>query len=242
LANLDGKIAIVVGGGSGLGRSVALAFAAEGAVVLVAARTQSAIDETVSMVNDIGGKALAVETDATIKSQVTKMVEVAIANFGRIDILVNCQRRNVIKPTVETTEEEWQGVVFSNMKSVYLTCQAVIPSMIKQGGGHIFNVSSRAGLWYPGGGTPPISIYKGAKLGMIGFSKALADENRKYNIKVNILAPGPMDTPTRWKETPDFDRNKVISPERVASLITLLASWPDTYMEEVIVPVSVNYP
>jgi NAD(P)-dependent dehydrogenase (short-subunit alcohol dehydrogenase family) len=240
MGGLDSKIAIIVGGGSGLGRSVALALAREGANVVVAGRTQSAIDGTVDLVNGIGGKALAVKVDATMKPEVVKMVDTTIEKFGSIDILVNCQGYNVLKPTIETTEDEWQAVVFSNMKSVYLTCQAVIPQMIKQGGGHIFNVSSRAGLWYPGGGMIP--LYKGAKLGLIGFSKALADENRKYNVKVNILAPAPMDTPMRWRDTPNFDHKKVISPDRVASLIALLASWSDTYIEEVIVPISINYP
>jgi NAD(P)-dependent dehydrogenase (short-subunit alcohol dehydrogenase family) len=240
MGGLDNKIAIIVGGGSGLGRSVALALAREGANVVVAGRTQSAIDGTVDLVNGIGGKALAVKVDATMKPEVVKMVDTTIEKFGSIDILVNCQGYNVLKPTIETTEDEWQAVVFSNMKSVYLTCQAVIPQMIKQGGGHIFNVSSRAGLWYPGGGMIP--LYKGAKLGLIGFSKALADENRKYNVKVNILAPAPMDTPMRWRDTPNFDHKKVISPDRVASLIALLASWSDTYIEEVIVPISINYP
>ena len=241
MGNLDGKVAVIVGGGSGLGRSVALALAKEGASVVVAARTQSAIDETANLVTSIGGKALAIKTDATLKPQVTKMVDTVVEKFGRTDILVNCQGYNVYgKPTPETTEEEWQAVIFTNMKSVYLTCQAVIPHMIKQGGGHIFNVSSRAGLWYPGGGMIP--LYKGAKLGMIGFSKALADENRKYNIKVNILAPAPMDTPMRWRDTPNFDRKKTISPDTVASLVAFLSSWSDTYMEEVIVPASVNYP
>lgn len=239
MGRLDNKTAIIVGGGSGLGRSVALALAQEGANVAVAGRTQSAINGTVDLVNGIGGKALAVKVDATMKPEVVKMVDITIEKFGSIDILVNCQGYNVLKPTVETTEDEWQAVVFTNMKSVYLTCQAVIPQMIKQGGGHIFNVSSRAGLWYPGGGMIP--LYKGAKLGLIGFSKALADENRKHNVKVNILAPAPMDTPMRWRDTPNFDRKKVISPDRVASLIALLASWPDTYIEEVIVPISINY-
>lgn len=239
MGRLDNKTAIIVGGGSGLGRSVALALAQEGANVAVAGRTQSAINGTVDLVNGIGGKALAVKVDATMKPEVVKMVDITIEKFGSIDILVNCQGYNVLKPTIETTEDEWQAVVFTNMKSVYLTCQAVIPQMIKQGGGHIFNVSSRAGLWYPGGGMIP--LYKGAKLGLIGFSKALADENRKHNVKVNILAPAPMDTPMRWRDTPNFDRKKVISPDRVASLIALLASWPDTYIEEVIVPISINY-
>lgn len=240
MGKLNDKVAVVVGGGSGLGRSVALALAGEGASVVVAARTQSQLEETVKHVKGIGGKALAITADVTIKKQVDSTVQKVMNEFGKVDILVNCQGYNILKPTTETTEEEWERIIDTNLKSVYLTCQAVLPHMKKQGGGHIFNVSSRAATGYYGGGM--ISAYKASKMGVIGFSQSLADENRKHNIKVNVLAPAPMDTPMRWSATPNFDRQKAISPDTVAGLVALLASWPDTYMAEVLMPCSVKYP
>jgi len=238
MKKLNGKVAVVIGGGRGLGRSVALAFAKEGAITVVVARTESEIEDTANQITKIGGKAMAIKADVTVKKQVVELFEKILGKTRRIDILVNCQGEALIKPTLDTTEKDWKKIIDANLKSTYFTCQAVIPKMIDQGGGHIINISSRAGLWYPGGGEN--TLYKAAKMGLIGFSKALADEMKKHNIKVNTLCPGPMDTPMRWTATPNFDRHKTISPDNVADVVVLIASWQDIYMEEVIVPVSVN--
>lgn len=238
MSKLRDRVAVVIGGGRGLGRSVALAFARENAITVVAARTESEIEETANQIRKIGKKALAIRVDASVKQQVVELVSKVSKSFRTIDILVNCQGEPLIKPTLDTTEKDWNNVIDNNLKSVYLTCQAIIPKMIDQGGGHIINISSRAGLWYPGGGE--LTLYKAAKMGVIGFSKALSDEVKKHNIKVSVICPGPMDTPMRWRATPNFDRAKVISPDKVADLIVLIASWQDAYAEEVIVPLSVN--
>jgi 3-oxoacyl-[acyl-carrier protein] reductase len=234
MGKLDGMTALIVGGGRGLGRATALVFAKEGADVAVAARTQSEIDDTAREILKLGRKAFAINCDATIKSKVNEMVKDTLNTFDKIDILVNCQGDWLIKPTLETTEEDWNHILDTNLKSVYLTCMATLPSMIKRKSGHIFNISSKAGMWYPGGGT--ISIYKASKLGVIGFSKALADEHVENGIGVHCICPAPMDTPMRWDAVPETKKETLLQPETVADIMVMIASHPDLHLAEVVLP------
>lgn len=234
MGKLERQRALVIGGGRGLGRATALVFAQEGADVAVAARTESEIKSVADEIRNLGRESLAVVADATDSSQVEKLVEETVKVFGRIDILVNCQGDWLIKPTLETTEEEWDHLFDANLKSVYFTCKAVLPYMIEQGTGHIFNISSQAGLWYPGGGI--ISLYKASKLGLVGFSKALASEFQGKGIGVHVICPAPMDTPMRWKATPGAIKEALLRPETVADIMVMIASHPDLKLDEVIVP------
>ena len=236
MGRLNGICTLVVGGGRGLGRATALAFAREGADVVVAARTQSEIEKVAKEIKKLGRKTAAIKTDATVNSQVQALVQEALKILGKIDVLVNCQGDWLIKPTLETTEEEWDRIVDTNLKSVYLTCRAVLPTMINQKSGHIFNISSKAGLWYPGGGKPPISIYKASKMGLIGLSKALAEEHVADGIGVHCICPAPMDTPMRWAASPDAKKERLLSPDTVAELMVMIASHADLNISEVIAP------
>ena len=236
MGRLNGICTLVVGGGRGLGRATALAFAREGADVVVAARTQSEIEKVAKEIKKLGRKTAAIKTDATVNSQVQALVQEALKILGKIDVLVNCQGDWLIKPTLETTEEEWDHIVDTNLKSVYLSCRAVLPTMIKQKSGHIFNISSKAGLWYPGGGKPPISIYKASKMGLIGLSKALAEEHVADGIGVHCICPAPMDTPMRWAASPDAKKERLLSPDTVAELMVMIASHADLNISEVIAP------
>ena len=234
MGKLDGQRALVIGGGRGLGKATALVFAQEGADVAVAARTESEISGVAKEIRKLGRDSMAIVTDATDNTQVEKLIEETVKVFGRIDILVNCQGDWLIKPTLETTEEDWDHLFDANLKSVYFTCKAVLPHMIEQGTGHIFNISSQAGLWYPGGGI--ISLYKASKLGLVGFSKALASEFQSKGIGVHVICPAPMDTPMRWEATPSAVKEALLRPETVADIMVLIASHPDLKLDEVIVP------
>ena len=234
MGKLEGQKALIIGGGRGLGRATALVFAQEGADVAVAARTESEISSVADEIRNLGRESLAVLTDAADSSQVERLVNETVKVFGRIDILVNCQGDWLIKPTLETTEEDWDHLFDANLKSVYFTCKAVLPHMIERGSGHIFNISSQAGLWYPGGGI--ISLYKASKLGLVGFSKALASEFQSKGIGVHVICPAPMDTPMRWEATPSAVKEALLQPETVADIIVLIASHPDLKLDEVIVP------
>ena len=236
---LENQVAFVSGGGRGLGRATALVFAAEGADIAVVARTKKEIETVAKEVQKLGRRALAIKADVTKPHDVQNAVEKTIDAYGKIDVLVNSQGDWLIKPTLKTTEEDWDHIMDTNLKSVYLTCKAVFPYMITQKNGHIFNVGSASGLWYPGGGI--ITIYKASKMGLTGFSKALAEEQAPNGIGVHLIAPHPMDTPMRWDSTPTADKPALIRPEVVADLMATIASHPELRISEAIVP-EINLP
>ena len=236
---LENQVALVSGGGRGLGRATALVFAAEGADIAVVARTKKEIETVAKEVHKLGRRALAIKADVTKPHDVQNAVEKTIDAYGKIDLLVNSQGDWLIKPTLKTTEEDWDHIMDTNLKSVYLTCKAVLPYMITQKNGHIFNIGSASGLWYPGGGI--ITIYKASKMGLTGFSKALAEEQAPNGTGVHLIAPHPMDTPMRWDSTPTADKPALIRPEVVADLMATIASHPELRISEAIVP-EINLP
>jgi len=236
---LEDKVTLIFGGGRGLGRATAFLFASEGADIAVAARTKKEVDAVAKEVKTLGRRATAIKADATKPADVQAAVDKTIQTYGKIDILVNSQGDWLIKPTLETTEEDWDHVVDTNLKSVYLTCKSVLPHMIERKSGHIFNIGSASGLWYPGGDI--ITIYKASKMGLAGFSKALAEEHAPNGIGVHLIAPHPMDTPMRWESTPSADAPALIRPEVVAALMATIASHPELRISEAIVP-EINLP
>ncbi len=236
---LDDKVALIFGGGRGLGKATALVFAAEGADVAVVSRTKREIDAVAKDVKKLGRRALAVRANATKPEEVQQAIDKTIETFGKIDVLVNSQGDWLIKPTLKTTEDDWDHIIDTNLKSVYLTCKAVLPHMIARRSGHIFNIGSASGLWYPGGGI--ITIYKASKMGLTGFSKALAEEQAPNGIGVHLIAPHPMDTPMRWESTPNADKPALIRPEVIADLMATIASYPELRISEAIVP-EINLP
>jgi NAD(P)-dependent dehydrogenase (short-subunit alcohol dehydrogenase family) len=236
---LENHVALVFGGGRGLGKATALVFATKGADIAVVARTKKEIDAVAKEVRKLGRRALSIKADATKPQEVQKAVDETMETYRKIDVLVNSQGDWLIKPTLKTTEEDWDHIIDINLKSVYLTCRAVLPHMIARKSGHIFNVGSASGLWYPGGGI--ITIYKASKMGLTGFSKALAEEQAPNGIGVHLIAPHPMDTSMRRKSTPDADKPALIRPEVIADLMATIASHPELRISEAIVP-EINLP
>ena len=236
---LDNQIALVFGGGRGLGKATALVFAAEGADIAIVARTKKEIEVVAKEVRELGRHAIAIKADATKPQAVQKAVDKTVETYSKIDILVNSQGDWLIKPTLETTEEDWDHLIDTNLKSVYFTCKAVLPHMIARKRGHIFNIGSASGLWYPGGGI--ITIYKASKMGLTGFSKALAEEQAPNGIGVHLIAPHPMDTPMRWESTSNANKPALIRPEVIADLMATIASHPELRISEAIVP-EINLP
>ena len=233
---LKSKTALIFGGGRGLGRSIAMACAKAGAEVAIVSRSRDELSRVSEEIAASGGTSLALVGEATDQVRVTEIVEEMVKKLGKIDILVNCQGESLIKPILSTSMDEFDRIIDVNLRSVYITCKAAIEQMVKQKSGCIINISSRVGVT----GAASVAAYSAAKAGVIGLSKALALELKGQNIKVNVIGPAPMDTPMRWKATPDYDRKKVIAPERVAGLVVVLASMPDTFLEDVLVPISVN--
>ncbi|MCA1552753.1 MAG: SDR family oxidoreductase [Chloroflexi bacterium] len=227
-ADSHGGTALVVGGGRGLGRATAHELSRRGYVVMVAARTQSEIEHVVSEIRAQGGEASAMRTDATREDEVQQLVDALLAERGHIDVLVNCVGAALIKPTADIALADWERILASNLTSVFLTCRAVMPHMMRRRSGHIVNVSSRVGR----DGAPEVAAYTAAKAGVIGFSKALALELKPYEVRVSVVGPSPMNTTMRWQATPQFDRAKVLEPESVAQLIGTLLADPVLTLEE----------
>jgi len=188
---IDNRVAIVTGGGGGIGGAIVQRFAREGAKLAVADINPQAAQARVKEVADRGSDAIAITSDVTNKKSVQDMVTAALDRWGKIDILVNvaggAQRKNV----VDITAEDWDHVVNMNLKSVFLCSQAVLPAMLKAKYGKIVSISSIYGF----AGNATRSSYAAAKAGVAVFTKSLALEHVKDGININAIAPGRIETP-----------------------------------------------
>jgi 3-oxoacyl-[acyl-carrier protein] reductase len=226
---LRDKKAIVTGASRGLGRAIALAFAREGADVLVnyASREEQA-KEVGAGIEGLGRRAILHRADVSDVTQVRAMVQAAVTQFGRVDILVNNAGITLPKGPLETTEAEWDRVLAVNLKSVFLCSQAVVEGMIAQGGGRIINIASTAGQ--TGGLSGP--AYCASKAGVEGLTKSFARAFARQNVLVNALAPALIDTeilywrtPEQWKETLEsIPLKRLGDPNHLAEMAILLAS------------------
>ena len=228
---LHGKVALVTGAGRNLGRVIALSLAEAGAHVAVTSRTLSEIKRTEEEIKGRGQNALALSMDVTDFNQVEGAVRRILTEFGRIDILVNNAATRSFKSLLEISEWEWRSVIDTNLTGAFLCCKAVGPVMIRQGGGRIINISSRIGLQ----GMVNRAAYCASKGGLIQLTRALALEWAPYNILVNSVAPGLMNTPETSKairegKAAGIPLKRAGEPEEIAPLIVYLASEASTYM------------
>jgi len=232
MGEFSGKVALVTGGGSGIGRAAALAFAREGAKVVVAGRRVEEGQETVRLITETGGEATFVQTDVTKATEVEHLVKTTVAKFGSLDYAFNnAGNEGQPSPLVEQTEETWNYTIDGNLKSVWLSLKYEIAQMLKQGGGSIVNVSSTLGHV----GMPNMSLYIAAKHGVMGLTKAAALEQAKSGIRVNAVSPGAITTPMpahAFGSLEAFDQfmtplhpiGRVGLPEEVAEAVIWLVS------------------
>ncbi|WP_144546965.1 SDR family NAD(P)-dependent oxidoreductase [Bacillus sp. X1(2014)] len=228
---LEGKTAIITGGGGGIGRSTAIRFAKEGARVAVADIDAAIGEETVSLIKRGGGEAIFLKTDVTDSEQLKALIDTTISSFGALHILFNnAGVGNSEVRSIDLAEEEWDRVIDINLKGVFLGIKFAIPELIKAGGGAIINTSSLLGLK----GQKYMSAYNASKAGVVTLTQNAALEYGKYNIRVNAIAPGVIDTPIidQWKQNerkwPIISRanalGRIGTPDEVANAVLFLAS------------------
>lgn len=196
----EGKVALVTGGNSGIGKATAVAFAKEGAKVTIAARREALGRETVKEIRNVGGEAIFIKADMSEAADIQAMVNETVETFGRLDYAFNNAGRYGGRPLLDATEEEWDEFMNINLKGTWLCMKYEIPEMIKVGGGAIVNNSSVSGE----GGWDGGSLYVASKHGINGLTKCAAIEFAKQGVRVNAVEPGIIETPA-WGE---------ISPER----------------------------
>ncbi|MCC4768701.1 SDR family NAD(P)-dependent oxidoreductase [Methanosarcina sp. DH2] len=216
---LRGQTAVVTGGGKGIGRAICLALAREGADIVIAARTGKDIRETARMVEKEGRRALAVSTDIRIEEDVKNMVSDAISAFGRVDILVNNAGVAYRKYMVDTSREEYENVMDTNVKGMFFCTKYALPYLLKRGEGRIINISSGAGKH----GIPKLSIYCASKFAVIGFTESIAYEIGG-GVQVYAVCPASVDTDMYRSLHSD---EPVLKPEDVARKVLELC-LPET--------------
>jgi NAD(P)-dependent dehydrogenase (short-subunit alcohol dehydrogenase family) len=189
VGSFDGKVALVVGATRGIGRAAAIAFAREGARVVVAGRHESMGEETVRLAREAGGEAVYVRADVTVEEDVAALVDRSVAEFGRLDCAFNNAGFEAMSPLVDQTEENSDSTLDTNVKGVFFCLKHEIRAMKQTGGGAIVNESSLAGLK----GIPENSLYTASKHAVIGLTKTAALENARFGIRVNALCPSAID-------------------------------------------------
>jgi NAD(P)-dependent dehydrogenase (short-subunit alcohol dehydrogenase family) len=232
---LAGKAAIVTGASRGIGATTARAFAAAGAAVVLAARTEPEIDDVAAEIISAGGEAVAVATDVTDPSAVQRMVQRALTAYGRLDVAFNdAGEGHMPTPLAELALEDFHRALAVNVTGVFLAMKYEIAAMLAGGGGAIVNMSSTAGLR----GVPGIAGYVAGKHAILGLTRVAALDYAHKNIRVNAVAPGPIDS-HRLKQLPDEQRAGIAAgvplgrlgePEEIAGTVTWLCSQEASFV------------
>ena len=240
IMRLKGKVAVITGGASGIGRATCILFAKEGASVVVSDIADKAGEELLALIKQSGGKAAYVHCDITKEADAKNLIERAVKEYGRLDILYNNAGIGMVKSLPEMTEQEWDRIFNLNVKGAFFCSKYAIPQMKKQGGGTIINTASNWGfIAYPH--WPAYCATKGA---MVMLTKALAVDHAPDNIRVNCVCPGNVDTPLQGKGKFDaatgrwgnFDEaikktmGRMAKPEEIANVVLFLASDESSFV------------
>jgi 3-oxoacyl-[acyl-carrier protein] reductase len=228
---LKDKVALITGGGRGIGKAVALSFAKEGADVVVAARTDEEINQVRDEISNIGRNSAAIPCDVSDEDQVRTLIEQTLDDFEKIDILVNNAGMGGMRPVWGTSKANFERVLAVNLIGTFLCTKHVWKPMRSAGGGSIINVSSLGGIQ----GYPLLSAYCASKWGQIGFTVACAEEGKLDNIRVNAIAPGKADTALRAQIKED--KSILLKAEDHVGICVFLASDESEFITGQVIPI-----
>jgi len=227
-ANLSNSVALVTGGSRGIGRAIARRLAALGASVAICGRNRPALEDAAKELEKLGGGAFFQVTDVTRSREVEELASRTEAALGPIQILVNNAGIGLFGPAHEKSEADWDRLLDTNLKSVFLVSRAVAPSMIRRGSGDIINISSLAGKnTFAGGG-----IYCASKWGVMGLSGCMAEDLREHGIRVSVICPGSV--ATEFSGRAAKDAGKVLAAEDVAHAVeAIVTQGPVSFLSEI---------
>jgi 3-oxoacyl-[acyl-carrier protein] reductase len=234
MKKLEGRIAVVTGAASGIGKGIAIAFAREGADIVVADKVdESRAAEVIHGIREHGREALFVHADVAAEASVDNMAALSLAHFGRVDILVNNAGIFTESLLENMSVDAWDRVVNTNLRGTFLCTRALINQMLERGDGRIINIASQLGQV----GGQSVSHYAASKAGIIGLTKSLAREVSRRGVLVNAIAPGPIETPLLDSETEEWRSGKLAelpiarfgTVDEVTPTAVLLASADGSY-------------
>ena len=233
MSKLKNKVAIITGGTGALGRGVVKKFLDEGARVLTTYIVERECEECRELLSSYEKSLIYKLTDVTVETDMMEAVDTVIKSFGKIDFLINIVGGFLYKELKDTTVEEFDKMIDMNLKSCFICCKSVIPEMIDKSYGKIINIAAKPALK----GSAGMSVYGASKAGVARITESLADEVKDFNINVNAVIPGTIDTPRNRKDMPDRDFSKWVKPEELAEVILNLCLDDSKLINGAVIPV-----